>query len=67
MDALARYRAMAELARQHARLDVKTAERWQEEADIWAKLLVNEQRAARLKAMSPEIWARHSGKKKWSF
>jgi hypothetical protein len=64
MDTLVRYRAMEKQARQHARLDVKTAERWKEEAEIWARLLVNEERAARLQAMKPEIWARHAGKAK---
>ena len=57
------YREMEALAREHAELDKKAAVRWIEEAEIWARLQVIEERSARLREGAPEIWERHAKEK----
>jgi hypothetical protein len=54
------YREMEALAREHAELDKKAAVRWIEEAEIWARLQVIEERSARLREGAPAIWERHA-------
>jgi len=55
---ISRLREMEALARKHAQLDEKTAARWTEEAKIYARLVIIEERAAHLKEMAPKIWER---------
>jgi hypothetical protein len=48
------YREMEALARRQAALDKRAAVRWNEEADIWARLQVIEELSARLREGAPE-------------